>query len=298
MTKKGNEFSLFLGCTIPLKMPQLEKAFRDVASILGVELKEMEGVSCCPEPVSLQSLNIDTWLTLGARNLAIAEKMGLDVLTICSGCYETLKTVSVLLGEDPEHLKKINEILKKINYEYTGKINVYHFVELFTQPEWLEKMKNLTIKPLDDLNLAVHYGCHLVRPSKIMRFDHPEKPERIDLILQTLGANTIEFATKLECCGYCARLQEEIGEKLVEDKMTELCELEEEVDALIAVCPACVTQYDRKEKIIARRTGKELDIPVLYLPEIMAIALGVALEDLSLSTRSVKPNKLIEKLTT
>jgi len=298
MTKKGNKFSLFLGCTIPLKMPQLEKAFRDVASILGVELKEMEGVSCCPEPVSLQSLNIDTWLTLGARNLAIAEKMGLDVLTICSGCYETLKTVSVLLGEDPEHLKKINEILKKINYEYTGKITVYHFVELFTQPEWLEKLKSLTIKPLDDLNLAVHYGCHLVRPSKIMRFDHPEKPEKIDLILQTLGAKTIDFATKLECCGYCARLQEEIGMKLVEDKMTELCELEEEVDALIAVCPACVTQYDRKEKLIARRTGKELNIPVLYLPEIMAIALGVTLEDLSLSTRSVKPNKLIEKLTT
>ena len=292
------ELALYLGCTIPLKMPHLEKAFRDVASILDVKLKEMEGVSCCPEPVSLQSLNIDTWVTLGARNLAIAEKMGLDILTICSGCYETLKTVSVLLEEDEKYLEKIDVILKKINYKYTGKTKVYHFVELFSQPEWLEKLKSLTVKPLDDLTLAVHYGCHLVRPSKIMQFDHPEKPEKIDIILEALGANTIEFANKLECCGFCARLQEEIGDKLVEDKMTELCELEEDVDALIAVCPACTTQYDRKEKTISRKTGKKLDIPVLYLAEIMAVALGVDLQDLSLKNRSVKPYKLIDKLTT
>ncbi len=292
------KLALYLGCTIPLKMPHLEKAFRDVASILDLKLSEMEGVSSCPEPVSLQSLNIDTWVTLGARNLAIAEKMGVDVLTICSGCYETLKTVSVLLEEDEKYLEKINEILKKINYNYTGKTKVYHFVELFSQPEWLEKLKSLTVKSLDDLNLAVHYGCHLIRPSKIMQFDHPEKPEKIDKILEALGANTIEFANKLECCGFCARLQEEIGEKLVDDKMTELCELEIEVDALIAVCPACVTQYDRKEKMISRKTGRELDIPVLYLPEIMAVALGVDLQDLSLKNRSVKPNKLIDKLTT
>ena len=292
------EYALFLGCTIPLKLPHLEKAFRDVAGILDVKLNEMEGVSCCPEPVSLQSLNMDTWVTLGARNLAIAEKMGMNILTICSGCYETLKTVSVLLAEDKEYLNKINGILKKINYHYAGKTKVYHFVELFSQPEWLDKLKSLTVRPLDDLNLAVHYGCHLIRPSKIMQFDHPERPETIDRILKALGAKTIDFASKLECCGYCARLQEEIGENLVEQKMTELCELEEEVDALIAVCPACTTQYDRKEKIIARNKNKELNIPVLYLAEIMAIALGVELEDLSLTNRSVKPNKLIEKLTT
>jgi len=291
------ELALYLGCTIPLKMPHLEKAFRDVASILDLKLKEMEGVSCCPEPVSLQSLNIDTWVTLGARNLAIAEKMGLNILTICSGCYETLKTVSVLLEEDEKYLEKIDGILKKINYKYTGKTKVYSFVELFSQQEWLDKIKNLLIKPLDNLTLAVHYGCHLIRPSKIMQFDHPEKPEKIDIILEALGAKTIDFASKLECCGFCARLQEEIGENLVEDKMTELCELEEEVDALITVCPACTTQYDRKEKIISRRTGKELDIPVLYLTEAMAIALGVDLQDLSLKNRSVKPYKLIDKLT-
>jgi heterodisulfide reductase subunit B len=290
------EFAIFLGCTIPLKFPHFEFAFREVASILNVQLKEMEGASCCPEPVSLQSLNVDTWLTLGARNLAIAEKMGLDVLTICSGCYETLKTVSVLLEEDKTHLEKVNSILKKIGYEYKGTSKVFHFVELFSREDMLEEIKKRIVKPLDDLNLAVHYGCHLIRPSKIMQLDDPERPYKMDEILEVLGAKSVAFASKLECCGYCARLNENIGLKLVEQKIDELKSLEDEVDALIAVCPACVSQYDRKEKILSRKTGKELDIPVLYLPELMALAFGIESERLNLTNRSIKADKLLAKL--
>ncbi|MEJ2250277.1 MAG: CoB--CoM heterodisulfide reductase iron-sulfur subunit B family protein [Candidatus Lokiarchaeota archaeon] len=274
------EFALFLGCTIPLKYPHFELAFREVASILNIGLKEMEGASCCPEPVSLQSLNVDTWLTLGARNLAIAEKMGLDVMTICSGCYETLKTVKVLLGENKEQLERVNKVLKQIGYEYKGTSEVYHFVELFSQDDMLEKIKQAIIRPLDDLNIAAHYGCHLIRPSKIMQFDHPEKPESIDKILKVLGANTVAFAAKLECCGYCARLNEEIGFELVEQKLVELKNLEKEVDAMVAVCPACVSQYDRKERLLSRDMEEELDIPILYLPELIAVAFGVELEKL------------------
>jgi succinate dehydrogenase / fumarate reductase cytochrome b subunit len=102
----------------------------------------------------------------------------------------------------------------------------------------------------------------------------------------------------LECCGYCARLQEEIGEKLVQEKLTELKGLEVEIDAMIAVCPACVSQYDRKAKILSRKSEIEFDIPILYLPELMAVAFGVDLEELDLSNRSIKPIKLMEKLKT
>ncbi|MGV9197456.1 MAG: CoB--CoM heterodisulfide reductase iron-sulfur subunit B family protein [Promethearchaeia archaeon] len=290
------EFALFLGCTIPLKMPHLEKAFREVMDVLGVNMQEMEGASCCPEPVAMQSLNMDAWLTMGARNLALAERMGLDVMTICSGCYETLKTVEVLLHEDKEKFDMVNEILGDINYEYKGTNKVWHFVELWSQPEWLETIGEKIVHPLDDFNFAIHYGCHLIRPSEIMQFDDPERPEKIDIIMNQLGANTIDFATKLECCGYCARLQDEIGEELVEEKMTELVMLEQEVDALIAVCPACITQYDRKERLLSRKSERNLDIPVLYLPEIMAIALGIDIDKLNLMRRSVRPTKLMEKL--
>ena len=290
------EYALYLGCTIPLKMPHFEFAFREIANILGYKFKEMDGASCCPDPVATQSVNIDTWLSLAARNLCIAEKMGLDILTICSGCYETLKTTQVLLEEDKAAFDRVNSVLKKIGYEYKGTSKVYHFVELFSQEEILDKIKNILMKPLDNLNVAVHYGCHLIRPSKILQFDHPERPETMDKIIKAMGAKSVAFAGKLECCGFCARLQDEIGFELVENKITELKELEEEVDVMVGVCPACVGQYDRKQRLISRKTGKELDIPVLYLPELMAIAFGVESDKLGLTNRSVRPKKLMEKL--
>ncbi len=290
------EYALYLGCTIPLKMPHFEFAFREIANILGFTFKEMEGSSCCPDPVATQSVSIDTWLTIAARNLCLAEKMGLDIMTICSGCFETLKTTQVLLEEDKSAFERVNSVLKKIGYEYKGTSNVYHFVEIFSQDDMLDKIKNILIKPLDNLNVAVHYGCHLIRPSKILRFDHPERPESMDKIVEALGAKTVVFAGKLECCGFCARLQEEIGFKLVEDKMTELKELDDEVDVMVGVCPACVGQYDRKERLLSRRTGKLLDIPILYLPELIAIAFGVEPDKLGLNNRSVRPAKLLEKL--
>lgn len=290
------EYALYLGCTIPLKMIHLEKAFREVMDVFGTTLKDMPNVSCCPDPIAIQSLNVDTWLTLGARNLAIAEQMGLDVMTVCSGCYETLKTVRELLKEDKEKFGYVNEILNQIGYEYKGTSKVLHFAELWSQPEWLERISEHIVRPLDDFNFAVHYGCHLIRPSKIMQFDDPERPESIDTILGALKANSIDYATKLECCGYCARLQDEIGEDLVEKKMTELACLDMDIDALVAVCPACVAQYDRKERRLARKVAEDLDIPVLYLPEIMAIALGVDMDKINLRKRSVRPTKLMEKL--
>ena len=290
------EYALYLGCTIPLKLPHFEYAFREITNFLGFKFKEMNGASCCPDPVATQSINVDTWLTLAARNLCIAEKMGLDLMTICSGCFETLKTTQVLLEEDKDAFDRVNTVLKKIGYEYKGTTKVYHFVEIFSQEKMIYKIKNILMKPLDDLNIAVHYGCHLIRPSKILQFDHPERPETIDKIIRALGAKTVAFAGKLECCGFCARLQEEIGFQLVENKMTELKELEEEVDVMVGVCPACVGQYDRKQRLLSRKTGKQLDIPVLYLPELMAIAFGVEKDKLGLTNRSVKPNKLFEKL--
>ena len=290
------EYALYLGCTIPLKMPHFEFAFREIAGILGMTFKEMEGASCCPDPVATASVNITTWLTIAARNLCLAEKMGLDVMTICSGCFETLKTTKVLLEEDPAAKARVNKVLKKIGFEYKGTSEVFHFVQQFSQDDMLENIKNILMKPLDNINVAVHYGCHLIRPSKILRFDHPERPESMDKIIEALSGKSVVFAGKLECCGFCARLQEEIGFKLVEDKITELKEMEEDVDVMVGVCPACCGQYDRKERLLSRKTGKEFDIPVLYLPELMAIAFGVEPDKLGLNARSVRPKKLLEKL--
>lgn len=290
------EYALYLGCTIPLKYPHFEKAFREVSDVLGISYREMEGASCCPDPVATQSLNVDTWLTLAARNLAIAEEMGLDIMTVCSGCYETLRTTQVLLERDNDAFQRVNSVLNQINIEYKGTSEVLHFVELFVQDEMMNRIKENIVKPLDGLNIAAHYGCHLIRPSEILQFDDPERPESMDKILSTLGAQTVAFASKLECCGYCARLNEDIGTKLVKDKIVDLKNLEGVVDSMVAVCPACASQYDRKERRLDRDTEVDMDIPILYLPELMAIAFGIDTDKLDLKRRSIRPTKLLEKL--
>jgi heterodisulfide reductase subunit B len=200
------------------------------------------------------------------------------------------------LERDKDAFERVNSVLNQINIEYKGTSDVLHFVELFVQDEIMSRIKDNIIKPLDNLNIAAHYGCHLIRPSEILQFDDPERPESMDKIINLLGAKTVAFASKLECCGYCARLNDDIGMKLVKEKVVDLKNLEKMVDTMVAVCPACVSQYDKKERLLDRDTEVDMDIPILYLPELMAIAFGIDTEKLDLKRRSVRPTKLLEKL--
>ncbi len=290
------DYAFFLGCMIPLRSPQLEAAARKDCEILGIGLKEMHGASCCPDPVAIQSLGIETWLTIGARNLCIAEKMGLNVMTICSGCFETLKTVHVMLKRDKRYFDMVNEILGKIGYEFRGTSKVYHLTEILSDEKMLEKIKDSVKVPLEGITLASHPGCHLIRPSKILEFDDPERPEVMDKILKTLGAEVKQYAEKVTCCGYCARLNEDIGDNLCEMKFNDL--VKNQIDALITVCPACTTQYDLHGRKIARKSDKPMEIPVIHLPEIMALAFGInpKSENMDIMKRAIRPRKLLEKL--
>lgn len=290
------DYAFFLGCTIPLRYPQLEAATRAVCNILGIGLKEIHGASCCPEPVAIQSLGIETWLTLGARNLALAEKMNLDVLTVCSGCFETLKTVHVMLGKDKKYFDMVNKILNKIGYEYKGTSKVYNIAEILSEDDIIQKIKNAVSLPLEGIRLASHSGCHLIRPSKILEFDNPERPELMDKILSALGTKVIQYSETVTCCGYCARLNEEIGDDLCEIKFTDL--EKNKVEALITVCPACTSQYDLHERKINRDREEKMEIPVIHLPEIMALAFGInpKSENMDIMKRAIRPRKLLEKL--
>jgi heterodisulfide reductase subunit B len=290
------EYAFFLGCTIPLRYPNLEAAARAVCDVLGIGLKEIPGASCCPEPVAIQSLGIETWLTIGARNLCLAEKMNLDILTVCSGCFETLKTVQVMLGRDKKYFDMVNEILNKIGYEYKGSSKVYHIAEILSEDEMIQKIKNAVNVPLEGIRLASHPGCHLIRPSKILEFDDPERPELMDKIITALGAEAVKYSENVTCCGYCAKLNEDIGDDLCKIKFEDL--LKNEVDSLITVCPACTSQYDLHERKINRDREEKIEIPVIHLPEIMALAFGVnpKSENMDIMKRAIRPNKLLEKL--
>lgn len=278
-----------------MKAPGFELAFRKICEKLDIKLHEMPGASCCPDPVATLSLNFQTWLTLAARNLTIAEDMGKDIVTLCSGCYETLKTARAQLVANERFRERVNEVLGEVGVEFKGTSRVYHFIELFTREEWLDKIKAKVEVPLKDIKIGAHYGCHLIRPSKFLQFDDPERPESMECLIEAIGGSPVTWTEKMTCCGYCAKLQPEIGIGLVKDKITTLQD-QTAAECLTVACPACASQYDKQQKKASRKFDVDLHMPVMYLTELMALALGVPPGDLELKRRAVKPTDLVNHI--
>ncbi|MBS7652125.1 MAG: CoB--CoM heterodisulfide reductase iron-sulfur subunit B family protein [Candidatus Bathyarchaeia archaeon] len=287
-------YALFPGCMIPLRLPHIERSTRMALEALGIEILDMKGASCCGEPISIQSLDRMAWLTLAARNLCIAEEMNTDILTICSGCYETLKTANFSLRRDPNLRKRINEKLSAIGKEFKGTIEVRNLIEVlrnFGQ----DKVKAHLKRPLKGLRVATHPGCHLLRPSDIIQFDDPMRPVILDRFTELLGAKSIQYPKKMLCCGAGLRLVDlDKANKLVETKLS-LIE-SSEADCIVVVCPYCMIQYDLTQRMIKREGKAAFNIPVLYYSELLSLALGFSPSEIGLRFHRTSVEPLLERL--
>jgi heterodisulfide reductase subunit B len=278
----SGKFGFFLGCVAPLRYPGIEKATREVFKALNYELVELEGAGCCPAPGVIKSFDEPTWLALAARNLAIAEKKGVDIMTICNGCYGSLFDANHVLNEHPEKLKEVNEILKDIGLHYSGKTKVRHFAEVLHNEIGMEKIQ-AAVKNKLTLNVAAHYGCHFIRPSKIKHLDDPERPVLLDELIEWTGAHSLPYKDKNMCCGagggvrsgHSSLAQEFTTEKLKNIKAAGGL-------YIIDVCPFCHLQFDRGQK------GSEYNIPVIHLAQLYGLAFGLPKTDLGLEAHEVK----------
>ncbi|OPY31310.1 MAG: CoB--CoM heterodisulfide reductase subunit B [Methanomassiliicoccales archaeon PtaU1.Bin124] len=281
------KYGFFLGCVAPLRYPGIEKATRTVFKELGVELVDLEGAACCPAPGVVRSFDEATWLALGARNLAIAEKQGVQIMTICNGCYGSLFDVAHMLHEHPEKLKAVNEILKEVGLHYSGNTQVRHFAEVLYNEIGIEKIKSKVKNPLPAMNVAAHYGCHFLRPSKLKHLDDPERPHILDELIEWTGAKSLNYKDKQMCCGSgggvrsrnSALASEFTAEKLKNMKAAG-------AQYIIDVCPFCHLQFDRTQ----HDTVKGYDIPVIHLAQLYGLAFGMPKNELGLEAHAVKVN--------
>jgi heterodisulfide reductase subunit B len=158
-------YGFFLGCVAPNRYPMIESSIRAVFDHLGAEILELEGASCCPAPGVFRAFHIPTWLVIAARNITLAEELGVDIITGCNGCYGTLRDAWVELEHEPELKKMVNEHLAKVGRKYKGTIEPKHIVQVLYQDMGLEYLRGFVKHKFKDLKVAVHYGCHIIKPS-------------------------------------------------------------------------------------------------------------------------------------
>lgn len=185
------KYLVFLGCVIPYRLASYEISARKVLKKLDMELMEMPEFNCCGFP--MDPINHDLMLTLAARNLCLAEKQNLDILTLCNGCFSILNETNKVLADDKELREKINGHLKEIGMEFKGRIKVKHLVHVLAEDVGFEKIKDAVKKPLTNLHVAQHGGCHIVRPAKhVNHGDDPENPTMLKNLIRLTGAECLD----------------------------------------------------------------------------------------------------------
>jgi len=284
----AEKIGFFLGCIMPMRYPGIESATREVLKSLGVEIVDLKGASCCPAPGVMRSFDQDTWLAIAARNLVIAQELGVDILTICNGCFDTLFESAHKLNNDEKAMKRINNILKDIGMEYKGKTRVRHLVEYLRNEIGVDEI-SARVKDNGDKKLkgAVFYGCHFLKPSTVKKIDNPERPTIFDDIVEALDVESIDYKDKGSCCGAGGGVRArtpDVALKMTEENLTNMKDAD--VEVIIDCCPFCHLQFDAGQVEL-----KKYEIPVLHLSQLMGLKFGLDKDKLGLEAHKV-PVKL------
>lgn len=283
------KYAFFVGCTTLSRLPGYEKSARRVAEALGVELLDMPGSGCCGTTY-LETLDHKTGLAVAARNIAIAEEMGLDIVTICNGCTEVLTKANKTLKEDPDLRDEVNEVLAEAGKEFRGTVEVKHYVRMLKEDVGLDAIKESMGKSLWGLRVASHYGCHMLKPREILMSDDPENPTVMDDLVATTGAEPIDYPNKLECCaGPVMGVRENVTWSVGLDKVETVKRLG---DALVTACPFCYLTYERCQLM----QDENPNLPVLHIPQLLGLAMGMDTDELGIGHNKVPSTAVLEML--
>ena len=286
-------YALFLGCTIPVRGQNYEMSARAVAEVLGIELVDIDGFSCCGYP--LKSTSARSTLALAARNIAQARQQGLDIVTLCNACTGVLAEANHMLSENEELRAKVNEDLEDVGCEFKPGTTVKHFSRMLYEDVGLDRIKEGVVRDLGALSFSVHYGCHYLRPAGVHCFDDPEDPRTLDGLIEAAGARSVDYKDKLDCCGGAILgVEEDIALQMAKKKLDHITA--NEVDGLITVCPFCTVMYEDNQKKIEQRFETEYGLPVLYYPQLLGLAYGLDRKQLGFRLNKVKAKALLAKL--
>ncbi len=287
-------YALFLGCTIPARQPNYELSARKALAKLGIELVDLANMTCCCPP-PIQSIDLETSLAVAAYNICLAEEADLNTVTLCSGCFESLAMTNAMLKNDEQLKAKINRILSQVGKEFLGSKEVKHFLQVLMDDVGLKRLKQSVSKPLSNLKVAPFYGCHALRPSELLKLDDPERPSLLENLIETLGAEIVEYRNKLKCCGGLLRgISDDLTLNLAREKLANTTKAG--ADCIVTLCPFCFVALDIGQMQIKAKLQETYDMPVLHYSELLALALGIDPKELALQTHKIKTDKILNKI--
>lgn len=290
-------YALLLGCTIQVRGFNYELSVRKVAEKLGIEFVDILDFACCGFP--LAGVHNHSAMAIAARNLALAESKGLDIVTLCSACTGHMTHVQKRLSNPKnwKELERINEDLKDFGLELKGTTKVKHFARMLYEDVGLTRLEEAVTHPLKGLKIAPHYGCHYIKPSGIFDgFDDPIRPQSLDRLIEITGAEAVQYRDKLQCCGGgILAMGEDTPLKMVKQKLDHIKKVKG--DAITLLCPFCDIMLDEYQPTIETKFETDYNIPVLYYPQLLGLAMGLhPRKDLAVNKNQVKVRPLLKKI--
>lgn len=285
------KLAYYPGCSLDSSAVEYNISTKRTAELLGTELIEIDDWNCCG---ATSAHNTDKLLSLAlpARNLAIAEKTGLDILAPCAACYNRFRAAEHAVRADSAVREKIQEI---IEMEYSAANSTFSILEFLVDKVGLDKIKEKITRPLKGMKAACYYGCLLVRPVEHTGFDDPEDPQTMDKIAQTLGAETVDWAYKTECCGAAlATSRPDIGNRMIYEVIQNAREAGAE--CIITACPLCMMNLDMRQAGAEREFSVKFNLPVYYITELVALACGDSPEAIGVNKHFVEAVSYLKTL--
>ena len=287
------KYGLFPGCVLEGASKEYYMATVAVAKKLGVELIELPGWTCCGAS-HVQDIDPELTLATNARNIAIAEEMGLPIMTVCNTCTLMLREAKEELDGSEKTKAKVNEILRKVDKEYKGTSDVTHLLWFIIRDYGLDKLKEKVVKPLTGMRVGEYYGCHILRPQETMGFEDFANPHSLQDIIEAIGATPINFSRQQDCCGFHAVYPAHDSVMQMTGSINKDA-VDEGADCLVTPCPLCQMQLDMFQEEAKSTVPCKADMPILHLSQLLGLALGVTPQEMGMPRRHLTTTKALEK---
>lgn len=277
------KYAYFPGCSLEKLALSYHKSSLESTKKLGIELRELEDWNCCG---ATTYFHVDQLLayTLVARNLAIAEREGLDLVTPCSACYKNAYFANKYIKEDLDLTEHINYALEEDDLQFNGSIDVHHLMNVFVDDVGVEEIKNQVVDPLEGLKVAAYYGCQIVRPRK--NGNNVENPQFFEELVRAMGAQPVNFADRLRCCGGSLIMT---SRHAALDMVRNILQnaVDNEANIIATACPLCQVNLECYQIQVNEEFGTSYSIPVLYFTQLLGLALGISPKKLGMGKEFV-----------